>query len=226
VSRRYPKGLETRERIMETALLLFAERGYSAVTVEDIADAAGVTKGAVYYWFADKDDLGRDLQHELYERLTTLAVAEFDPGGDIVANMRRAFDVFLQALGTSGHARFFLRDAWIIPALDEAGRRDQAAATDMVRGVLSAAIARGQINPLDPDALAHVLVGALNEATLYVLTTGKREEAERVVTLLMESLRPGGPSWAGSTPAHDESRHDAPRRATRHDAPRGATRED
>ena len=222
MSRRYPKGLETRERIMETALLLFAERGYSAVTVEDIADAAGVTKGAVYYWFADKDDLGRDLQHELYDRLTTLAVAEFDPEGDVVTNMRWAFDVFLEALGTSGHARFFLRDAWIIPALDEAGRRDQAAATAMVRGVLSAAIARGQINPVDPDALAHVLVGTLNEATLYVLTTGRREEAERVVTLLMESLRPGGPSWAGAPTAHDEPRHDAPL----HEAPRRAARKE
>lgn len=198
MSRRYPKGLETRERIMETALRLFAERGYTAVTVEDIAEAAGLTKGALYYWFSDKDDLGRDLQHELYERLANLAMAEFEPEGDLVTNMRRAFDVFLNALGTSGHARFFLRDAWIIPVLDESGRRDQEIATDMVRSVLSAAIGRGEITAVDPDALAHVLIGALNEATLYVLTTGRRTETERVVTVLIESLRPDGPGGATS----------------------------
>ena len=87
---------------MEAALGLFADRGYGAVAIEDIAEAAGVTKGAVYYWFADKDDLGRDLQHELYERLTTLALQALAPEGDAVTNMRRAFHVYLDALGVLG----------------------------------------------------------------------------------------------------------------------------
>ena len=92
------------------------------MAIEDIAEAAGVTKGAVYYWFADKDDLGHDLQHELYERLTTLALQALAPEGDAVTNMRRAFHVYLDTLGSLGQARFFLRDAWTIPALDEGGR--------------------------------------------------------------------------------------------------------
>ena len=134
VGRRQPRALETRRRIMDAALELFAERGYGAVAIEDIAEAAGLTKGAVYYWFADKDDLGRDLQHELYERLTDQALGALDPEGDIVTNMRRAFRVYLDALGSLGQARFFLRDAWTIPALDEGGRRDQQDAVAMVRG--------------------------------------------------------------------------------------------
>jgi AcrR family transcriptional regulator len=189
VSRRNPKGMETRDRIMTVALELFAERGFAAVTMEEIAASAGVTKGAVYYWFADKDDLGRDLQHDLYERLTAAALAEFSAEGDIVTNMRSAFDAFLRALGTLGHARFFLRDAWTIPALDEGGRRDQEAAVTLVRGVLDAAMARGEIVALDPGALARVLLGAWVEATLHVLTTGEREPTVAVVEHLIESLR-------------------------------------
>lgn len=206
MGRRHPKGMETRHRIMTVALELFAERGFAAVTMEEIAASAGVTKGALYYWFADKDDLGRDLQHDLYERLTTAALAEFHADGDIVANMRHAFDTFLRELGTLGHARFFLHDAWTIPALDEGGRRDQEAAVTLVQGVLTAAVARGEIVPLDPEALARILLGAWVEATLHVLTTGERQPTVDVVEHLLESLRVGGLSVSRSPagPAGDE----------------------
>ncbi|HUY23408.1 MAG TPA: TetR/AcrR family transcriptional regulator [Acidimicrobiales bacterium] len=181
--------METRDRILAAALARFAGRGYAAVSIEDIAEAAGVTKGAVYYWFADKDDLGRDLQHELYERLATQALAALDPAGDAVSNMRRAFEVYLDALGSLGEARFFLRDAWTIPALDAGGRRDHEDAVAMVRGVLSAAIENDEIVALDPDALARVLLGAWAEGTLHVLTTGERAPVFAVVEHLVESLR-------------------------------------
>ncbi len=189
MARRSPRGPETRDRILAAALDLFAERGFASVTVEEIAEAAAVTKGAVYYWFTDKDDLGRDLQHDLYERLTARALEAFDPEGDLVANMRRAFDAYLGAVGTLGRARFFLRDAWTIPALDEGGRRDHESAVVLVRHVLVTAIERGEIVPLDPDALSRVLLGAWAEATLHVLTTGDRAPTVAVVEHLIDSLR-------------------------------------
>jgi AcrR family transcriptional regulator len=189
VARRLPRGTETRERILEAALEQFADRGYTAVSVDDVARAAGVTKGAVYYWFADKDDLGRDLQQDLYDRLTTASLHALDPEGDAVTNMRRAFHVYLDELGSLGRARFFLRDAWTIPELDPGSRRVQDDATAVVRGVLAGAIARGEVVPLDPDALARVLMGAWAEATLHVLTTGHREPTVAVVEHLVESLR-------------------------------------
>jgi TetR/AcrR family acrAB operon transcriptional repressor len=118
---------------MAVALREFAARGYSAVTMEEIAAQAGVTKGAVYYWFTDKDDLGRELQHELYERLSNVALRALDPDGDIVSNILRSFESYLDALGDLDEARFFLRDAWVIPALDEGGRRDHEDAVATVR---------------------------------------------------------------------------------------------
>jgi len=190
MARRLPRGQETRERILTEALRLFGERGYTSVSVEEIAEAAGVTKGAVYHWFADKDDLGRELQHELYQRLSATAMQAFDPERDALANMRRTFDAYLDALGSFEDARFFLRDAWVIPALDDAGRRDHDDAVELVRGVLVGAMARGEIVALDPDALARVLMGAWAEATLHVLRTGDRAATAAVVEQLLESLRP------------------------------------
>lgn len=191
---RTPKGLQTRERLMTTALREFSARGYNSVSVEEIAEMAGLTKGAFYHWFSDKDDLGRELQHQLYERLATLALGAVDPATDILTNMRRAFDVFATALGDLGESRFFLRDVWMIPALDEAGRRDQEGAVTMVRDLLSQSMERGEIRPLDVDAAARILLGAWVEATLYLLKTGKREATVDIVEHFIESLRPPRPA--------------------------------
>jgi AcrR family transcriptional regulator len=191
MARRVPRGQETRERILAEALRLFAAHGFARVSVEEIADAAGVTKGAVYHWFTDKDDLGRELQHELYERLSAVSLSALDPHGDTIENMRRSFGAYLDALGDLDEARFFLRDAWVIPALDEGGRSDHEDAIEMVRDILAVAVTRGEIVALDPDALARVLMGAWAEATLHVLRTGDRAATTAVVEQLLESLRPG-----------------------------------
>jgi AcrR family transcriptional regulator len=199
MARRVPRGQETRERILATALRLFAERGYGAVGLEEIAEQTGVTKGAVYYWFADKDDLGRELQHELYQRLTGESLRALDPAGDALSNMRRAFQTYLAALRDSGEARFFLRDAWVIPALDEAGRADHEDAVEFVSGIVRNAIERGEIIALDADALTRVLLGMWADATLHVLRTGDREAAVAVVEHFIESLRPVQPNANPST---------------------------
>jgi AcrR family transcriptional regulator len=197
VARRVPRGQETRERILAAALRRFAERGYAAVSIEEIAETAGVTKGAVYHWFSDKDDLGRELQHELYERLSAATMHTFTPGDDAVSNMIRSFDAYLALLGDLGEARFFLRDAWVIPALDEAGRHDHEDAVELIRGVLATAIKRGELVDLDPDLLARVVTGVFAEATLHVLRTGSRAGTEAVVAHLLGSLRVRPPAAPG-----------------------------
>jgi AcrR family transcriptional regulator len=56
------RGIETRERLIQTALRLFREVGFQATTMRRIADEAGVSLGNAYYYFASKDEL----VHELY----------------------------------------------------------------------------------------------------------------------------------------------------------------
>ena len=49
------KGEQTRRVIFETALVLFRENGFDASTMQQIADRAGVAKGAAYYYFPSKE---------------------------------------------------------------------------------------------------------------------------------------------------------------------------
>jgi len=210
MAKRLPRGQQTRELILDRALHEFAARGYQQVTVEEIAAAAGVTKGAVYHWFHDKDDLGRELQHRLYERLSNAALSAFDLDTDLVSGMSRAFQAWLGALGDLGEARFFLRDAWVIPALDEAGRADHEDAVEVVESVLRRAVEHGDMVALDPAATARVLMGAWAEATLHVLRTGDRDATVAVVEALLEALRPGRVAPPRATAANDRTAPDRP----------------
>jgi AcrR family transcriptional regulator len=90
---------ERRRAVLTAALKLFAERGYGAVTMDDIAHAAGLTKGGVYFHFPSKEAvLLAALQHQLEQfadQLRSRLMAEPDP--------RRRLDLYVQAhLSTLG----------------------------------------------------------------------------------------------------------------------------
>ncbi|MBN2027430.1 MAG: TetR/AcrR family transcriptional regulator [Actinobacteria bacterium] len=57
ITPRIEKGMQTRQAIFETAIALFAKRGYDKVTIDDICEKVGVTKGAFYNHFKSKDQI-------------------------------------------------------------------------------------------------------------------------------------------------------------------------
>jgi AcrR family transcriptional regulator len=75
LSSKVPTVNDTRDRILETALDLFIERGYDKTSLREIAERVGVTKAALYYHFASKEEIIRTLVQPLVEHLESLAVA-------------------------------------------------------------------------------------------------------------------------------------------------------
>lgn len=71
------------DRLMRVSVELFAEQGYAQTSVQQIVDAAGVTKGALYHYFKSKDDLLFDIYDRLLslqsEHLTAIAAHGLDP---------------------------------------------------------------------------------------------------------------------------------------------------
>jgi len=191
VSRRDPQARTTKDQILVAALAVFTERGYHQATVEEIAERAGLTKGAFYYYFRDKTDVGADLQHDVFEKVTARAlraVAEAD-GEDTIALMTRGFEGFVAALSEMPEVASFLREAWLVADLDVAGRADQDDVVSLLRGLVDAGVAAGELVETDPHALARVLFGMFMEATFHILDVGEAAPTVAVLRRFLEALR-------------------------------------
>jgi AcrR family transcriptional regulator len=65
-------GRDTRSRLRELALQLFAEQGYEKTSLREIAERLGVTKAALYYYFKSKEDIVRSLVEDYYTAIDEL----------------------------------------------------------------------------------------------------------------------------------------------------------
>ena len=84
-----PKARRTRERILEAALALFAERGYEATTMRDVAREAGASLGLAYRYFASKEEFALALYMRLAEESEESA-REGLQGGTVAERFERA----------------------------------------------------------------------------------------------------------------------------------------
>ena len=93
------RALTNKERLVAQARRLFAENGYAAVSVDEVAAAAGLTKGAVYYQFKDKTDLFRAACDAVmadvarYVDLSTMAESPH-PLEEIIVGGSKMFDAY------------------------------------------------------------------------------------------------------------------------------------
>lgn len=123
VSLREQRRIRTSASIASAALELFAERGYSAVTVAEVAAAAGVGERTLYRYFADKDDLlfGEDEQL----RATLRSAIEQQPEGPSpLAILRTASAAVARAL--QGRREEVARRARVIASSPALSARDRA----------------------------------------------------------------------------------------------------
>lgn len=192
MARREPTTRDTQQRILDAALDVFTRRGYRDASIDDVAAQAGVTKGAVYYYWASKDDLATDLQSRLWDDLAIRALQALDPEADTVETLTAGFRAFMHALQETPNARFFLRETWAGVSAPRTSREQEA--LGLVRALIENGIERGELRDLDAESLAVVVFGAFVEATFQILETERVEPMAEVVYHMIRSLAPGGAS--------------------------------
>jgi len=132
---REEKKAQTRERLIEAAARVFAEKGFATTSLDEVADAAGLTKGAVYSNFENKEDLMRAVLQAHAGRLHSIgdaagggtreeqAAVAARLFGETVAEERDAFLLYIEFLA------YALRNPDLYPDLldrHRAGRKDVA----------------------------------------------------------------------------------------------------
>jgi AcrR family transcriptional regulator len=153
------KRARTRAQIVETGLVLLAERPPEALTVDAIVEEAGVAKGTFYYHFQSIEELvaavGAKLADTFDELLTPSRLAETDP----VERMALAFTKFLEkALEDPLWARLVVRIAQA-PAGPDLGVREN------LKSDLGEAIAQGRLAIQDVELAADIVMGIWLQVT-------------------------------------------------------------
>ena len=182
-TRRKRKLPETRRAdIIRAALTLFAEKGFAATKLDDVAAAARVAKGTIYLYFATKEELFRDVVRQ--ELLPTL-----DRLDDAVAAHQGAAADLLRLL-FARLARLTDSEAGAIPklVLAEAGNFPEIArfyAEEVVgRGrtlldrILRRGISRGEFRPVETDRVLPVLIGPVLLMLLWRHSIGRHAKRQ------------------------------------------------
>jgi len=123
------KQTNVADDVARAAVELFARQGYAATSVQQIVEAAGVTKGAMYHYFESKDDL----LFGIYDRLLTLQKARLDEitarGGAVDDVLRTiCVDVVETSIAYLAEGTVYFRSAHMLsaPRQQEVTRRRRA----------------------------------------------------------------------------------------------------
>jgi AcrR family transcriptional regulator len=195
------KKQQTRELIAETASRLFAERGFEAVTVAEVARAAEVSEGTVFNYFGTKEDLFYGGM-EVFEAELVDAVRN-RPAGESVLSAFRAFVLEgSRRLGAEEVADLIARAARVIevsPALQAREREIVAQATQALATLIAEETGTGE-HDVEPWTIANALMGVQRALVAHVraevlggrrgrkLAAGAQAQAKRAFGLLEAGL--------------------------------------
>lgn len=180
----------TRQRLLDAAEQVFAEKGYHGAVVDDIIKASDSSKGGFYFHFPNKQAIFLALIDALVPRLAAAvnrAIAdEPDAVGQLDAALRTVLDTF------SRHRR--LSKILLVEAVglghgfDEKLMRTRGYFAGMIQGYLDHAVAAGAIAPLDTETVSWAWFGAINEIVVRWLVAGQPERLEDALPALQALL--------------------------------------
>jgi AcrR family transcriptional regulator len=193
VSTRPERGEATRDALLAAARALFAERGYAGVGTEEVVRGAGVTRGALYHHFRDKQDLFRAVFEQTEAEIMQTIVARVEGIADPMEELATGVRAFLDACADPTLMRIGLRDAPGVLGWEEWREIGNRHGLGLITGALGAAMDAGQIIRADVRTLAHLLLSALAEASLLIAgaddPSTARAEVERTLLALLDGLR-------------------------------------
>jgi AcrR family transcriptional regulator len=182
----------TRGVLLTTARALFTEKGYADTATEAIVQRAGVTRGALYHHFRDKEELFQavfeDAERELVEKVrAAVEVARTEPWEGLCVGCQ----AFLDACLEPAVQRIVLLDAPSVLGWETWRRIDAEYGVGLVRQSLQAAMDAGEVDLLPVDPLAHILLGALTEAAMVIARAEDVQSARTEVGAIIDRLLKG-----------------------------------
>ena len=187
---RASQGAATRASLLNAARELFGTQGFSMTSLDDVVAHANVTKGALYHHFAGKEDLFAAVYEQVQREVSDRVVTEFlqpDPWDALFLGC----DLWIDAHLDPAVIRITMRDARAVLGWETVREVEARFGAVPLRGVLRRAVRTGLIDPQPLRPLALMVMGALNEACIYVADADDPAEAREEVRALLSRLLAG-----------------------------------
>ena len=182
---------ETRTRILEAAVTVFASKGYHDTKVDDIVSESQTSKGSFYFYFPSKQDIFLALVDTfadlLENRLRDRINAEAGGVARVDGALRACLEIFGQYRGLAKIA--LVQATGLGIAFEEKRRAVNERFIQIIKENLEKAVADGSIPALDTEIAACAWMGALNEIVLRWVYTGQPDPARSLPALRRILLR-------------------------------------
>jgi TetR/AcrR family transcriptional repressor of nem operon len=193
-----PRKQDYRKRLVQTALRLFASRGYHHTSIADILRESGCTRGSLYYYFSSKEELGYAAIDESFRLFVEQgAASHMATGGHPIDRLLKFVDDLPSSVKLETTGDLAAGVGARMAAVHEGFRRRveerlNDLANDLV-GILRKGVANGQIaDSVDPRVLAHMCF-IVSQGSQFADLLGQRktiwEDAKRWIKEYLNSLR-------------------------------------
>jgi AcrR family transcriptional regulator len=196
--RRHETKISGKEEILKAALWCFNKKGYHKASVEEIAKKAGLTKGAIYYYFKSKKHLFIELLHHVFEEYNKKLAKDIaygsikDPVGKLKFLIKKDLGYIEKHLDA---LKFFIN--FIIISMREKDLRKEIiqyyqSMTQGVVGIIVEGQRRGEIKKIDPNNTAWVLnIFGIGYLIFYLLELDDIIDFDTLIDSSMEIILNG-----------------------------------
>ena len=193
-SRRERYAALTRAAIVDAARLLFVERGFDETSVDDIADGAEVSKGAIYHHFKDKQEIFVDVYREATKGVTESVVkvmADAKPGS--WQRIEAAASAVVKGYTDSREPRVLVRQVMGVLGAERTQELEGELALPLIRSLLVEAAENGEVRDISIEIASQLIFRVLCESALLIANSadyaGAAQEVEAVMLSMFAGLR-------------------------------------
>ena len=186
----------TRGAIIRAGIDLFGRNGFAATTVDQLAEQAGVAKGAVYHHYSTKEAIFEAVFDKVSADVAVLVSAAARQAPDAIAAIAVGTKAYFRICSEGPVGRIILGDGPVVLGWQRWREVDSRHFGAMMPMALEAAVAQGLIEEQPVEPMAHLLLGAVTEAA--VACAGSNTPAEtgqrhaEALERLLSGLRRGG----------------------------------
>lgn len=165
---------KTKRKIFETAMQLFADKGYEATSIEEITATVGVAKGTLYYHFSSKEEIFNFLVEEGMKLLKNSIQIKTDKVSSYIDKIRAIILIQIKVIVKyESLITIIISQMWGKEERNKRSRQYVFEYLNIVEKIVREGIEKGEIIDRDPEVIASEIFSLTSSCLIYKLKTEK-----------------------------------------------------